>query len=137
MTLHEDKKTAGGGLPRYRLPKTSRITARISFVNAFRQGGKSRGDGLLIYALPNGLARNRIGVSIGRKYGKAVVRNRVRRLLKEVFRHRNQDLPKGYDLVCVPLKDVAFPSYRELLPLFGNVARSAMRKSRKRKRPGC
>lgn len=122
---------------RFRFPKRNRITARSSFVDAYRHGGKSRGDGLLIHALPNGLKRNRLGVSIGRKYGKAVVRNKIRRLLKESFRLVNPNLPKGYDIVCVPLKGWPLPAFDQLAPLFGRVVRSAMAKCRKRKRPGC
>jgi ribonuclease P protein component len=60
-------------------------------------------DGLLLlFGYPNGLAYSRLGLSVSRKVGGAVVRNRWKRLLREAFRLSRERLPAGLDLVVIP-----------------------------------
>ncbi|MEQ9406437.1 MAG: ribonuclease P protein component [Fuerstiella sp.] len=59
-------------------------------------------DHLLLFAARNGLPYCRVGLSVSRKHGNAVVRNRKKRLLREAFRLLQHDLPPGLDLVLVP-----------------------------------
>lgn len=58
-----------------------------------------RAGPLVIYALPNDLPHARLGLSVPRRVGRAVARNRIKRLLREVFRHHQHDLARGYDFV--------------------------------------
>lgn len=55
---------------------------------------------MVLYACPNGLSVNRLGVSVSRKVGGAVVRNRIKRRIKESFRHA-PPAKIGHDLVVV------------------------------------
>src|ERR1700756_88344 len=57
---------------------------------------------LIVYACENGLPHRRFGMSVSRKVGSAVVRNRLRRLYREAFRLSRADMPIGLDLVLVP-----------------------------------
>jgi ribonuclease P protein component len=59
-------------------------------------------SGLILYARENGLPHCRIGLSVSRKYGGAVQRNRLRRLYREAFRLSKDQLPVGLDLVLIP-----------------------------------
>ena len=64
--------------------------------------GKSAGNRyLVIYCARNRLEATRVGLTVSTKLGHAVVRNRVRRRLREIVRHNASCLPSGYDIVIV------------------------------------
>jgi ribonuclease P protein component len=81
---------------------------------------------LLIYGCENGLPYSRLGLSVSRKVGRAVHRNRLRRLFREAFRLTRQSMPTGLDLILIP-RSAAEPTLEDLkesLPrLVGKIAR--------------
>ncbi len=75
---------------------------------------RSVSDGwLVIYGCENGLPHNRLGLSVSRKVGSAVVRNRFRRLYREAYRLMRDELPSGMDLVFIP-RDATIPTLADL-----------------------
>ena len=82
-------------------PPALRIRRKKEFDLVFREGARA-GDGLLVViARPNGGPHPRLGLAVGRGVGGAVVRNRVKRLLRESFRLHRERLPEGHDLVVI------------------------------------
>jgi ribonuclease P protein component len=109
-----------------RLPAEERLRQRKDYLRCYRTGRRRHGSLAILYFVPNQLEGPRLGITASRKVGKAVVRQRLKRRIKEIYRrwpHRSQ-LP-AFDLV-VHLKPEArgsdFPALRtELLRLFSGL----------------
>ena len=79
--------------------------------------GKSAADRLIVvYALRNREAgKNRLGLSVSKKVGKAVTRNRVRRLIRESYRIiEGGEIKKGYDIVVIARQAAAGAGFHEI-----------------------
>lgn len=70
------------------------------FRRLYATSGQANGY-LVLYARPNRLGINRVGITTGKKLGHAVVRNRVRRRLREVYRLNEEKFTSGWDIVVV------------------------------------
>jgi ribonuclease P protein component len=82
-------------------PKTKRLTSNRQF-KAVLDHGRRAGDHLLtLYMAPNPRGYPRLGVSVGKSAGNAVVRNRLKRLLREAFRRSQDRIPQGFDYVLM------------------------------------
>jgi ribonuclease P protein component len=96
------------------------------FQQVYDRGQRAGDAHLLAFALANGLPHCRLGLSVSRKHGTAVLRNLKRRRLKEAYRLLQHDLPVGLDLVLVPRQrdDSTLADYcKSLLALARRLAR--------------
>ena len=79
---------------------------------------------LVLYARKNGGNGNRLGITVGTKLGHAVVRNRVRRRLREIYRIHEEEFLPGYDIVAVARVRAVYARFDELERSFLKAARA-------------
>jgi ribonuclease P protein component len=95
-------------------PNRSRLTRSGDFDRVFRSGRSHAGRELVLYVFPRGEeGPPRLGLSVSRKVGGAVERNRVKRLLREAFAVESSRLPEGTDAVVVARPDARSLAERE------------------------
>lgn len=114
-----------------RLRSEYRLRLRRDFDRVFRRRASASDGCLLVFACPSELPYPRLGLSVSRRVGTAVVRNRWKRLLREAFRLTRESLPPGIDLVVIPRQDSP-PPLQRLLDALPKLAGRAARKCGKR-----
>ena len=80
---------------------------------------------LVLYARPNRLGVNRVGITTGKKLGHAVVRNRARRRLREVYRLNEAKFKPGYDIVVVARYKCVTADFQKLTNAYLSLAAKA------------
>ena len=87
--------------------KYRRLLNREDFVNVNRSGTRSYTRHFVIIHKEHGLGITRLGVTVSKKVGNAVKRNRMKRLLREFFRLHIAQIPQGRDIVIAAKKDAS------------------------------
>ena len=88
------------------------LTKRTQFGLVYEEGSTWVSKAVVIKALPNGLNLSRCGFTVSRRVGKAVVRNRVKRLLREILRQTL--LRPGWDIIFIARSSAARDNYASL-----------------------
>lgn len=94
------------------------------FRRLYATSGQANGY-LVLYARPNRLGINRVGITTGKKLGHAVVRNRVRRRLREVYRLNEDKFTSGWDIVVVARSRCISADFRKLTDAYLSLAEKA------------
>ena len=88
-------------MPEAGLPRSRRLPDANAFAAVLRRGYRSQDGCFTVYALPNAQDHARLGLAVSRKVSpRAVVRNRIKRQVRESFRH-HQGMLKGLDVVTL------------------------------------
>ena len=99
--------------------KLNHIFRRLYATQGFANGM------LVLYARPNRLGVNRVGITTGKKLGHAVVRNRARRRLREVYRLNEHLFKSGYDIVVVARSRCITADFQKLTKAYLSLAQKA------------
>ena len=99
-----------------------KIKKNKEFKRIYSDGRSIANRFLVLYYLNNGLEYNRLGISISKKVGNAVIRNRIRRLITEVYRLNLPKLEPGWDFIIIARpRYISQAAYKELEGAFLNL----------------
>lgn len=96
------------------MEKKFRIRKNVEFKKVYKLGKNYWNRNLILYVKKNDKKVTRVGYTITKKIGNAVTRNRLRRMMKEVYRLNFHNIKEGYDLVFIAKKKLVGISYKEL-----------------------
>ena len=97
------------------------VKENYEFRRIYRKGKSVVSPTMVLYCQRNRQGRTRLGVTVSTKLGKAVVRNRVRRRFREIFRLAQPQLKQGYDFIIVGRTRAVEAEYAELVRAFRKV----------------
>jgi ribonuclease P protein component len=83
----------------FSFPRTDRLTSRRQFRAVYDQGRRVRGVYVTVFGLPNRLGHSRVGFTVTKKLGGAVKRNRIKRILREIYRLNRLSTVGSLDIV--------------------------------------
>ena len=92
------------------------------FRRAYKKGKSAAGPSMVIYAYGSKGRTSRLGLTVSTKIGKAVIRNKIRRRLREIYRTNREMIKDGYDIVIVARHRSRSAGYRELEEEFKRIA---------------
>jgi ribonuclease P protein component len=107
-----------------RYPKAARLRRRAEFVTLQRSGQRWHSRSFVVIWRPSPTGCTRLGVTVSRRVGKAVVRNRVKRLVREVFRIDGRDLSPAQDILVIARAGAHKLQYAQVASELGRVFRS-------------
>lgn len=99
------------------------IRRRADFERAYAAGSRVTGRFMTVFARPTDLAIPRIGIAATKKIGTAIVRNRAKRLVRELFRHQKPNI--ALDIVVIPRREFLDAPYASLEREFSNLLERA------------
>lgn len=117
---------------RQRFRQHQRLHLQRDFRRILRRRCVASDDRLVVYVDSNGLDWTRLGIRASARLGPAVVRNRLRRLVREAFRLRQDRLPAGLDVLCT-LRAADRPVLRDYIDRLPKLVRAAAAKLPRRK----
>jgi ribonuclease P protein component len=108
-----------------RFPHSCRIVRSVEYRAMYDHGEKIHSENFVLFYSPNEIGHPRLGITVSRKIGCAIVRNRAKRLFREIFRRSLNDIPENLDFVVNAKSGCALIGYQDLRDEFMGAARKA------------
>ncbi len=89
-------------MKRLSFPKSARLLKNSQFKAVLARNIRSSDSLLTVFMAKNNLGRPRLGLSVAKALGSAVIRNRLKRLIREAFRKNQHEIPQGFDYLVMP-----------------------------------
>lgn len=109
----------------YKLSKQGILRKNASFQAVYRSGKSYANRMMVLYVLPNSDNHRRVGFAAGKRLGNAVIRNRVKRLLRETYRLNQDKLKTDVDLILVGRQAMVKSQYRTVARAFWDLCNKA------------
>lgn len=110
-----DQEKSFAELPaKQNLPREWRLLRRSEYDAVYREGRRRSSAAFVIFSRRNSLPRDRFGMSVKKALGNAVVRNRIRRRVREILRLHREEIARGWDVVIHPSRAVATIEFAKL-----------------------
>ena len=91
------------------------------FQRLYSKGTSCSDRNIVIYILPNRLPINRLGITVSKKTGCAVLRNRTKRLIRESYRLNELKVKSGYDIVIVARRHIVEADFHSISASFAKL----------------
>ncbi|MBP8128926.1 MAG: ribonuclease P protein component [Candidatus Hydrogenedentes bacterium] len=104
-------------------PRQARLTGKKDFDRVFRDGRKMVGYAFVCYAVRREGQQCRLGVAVSRRVGRAVVRNKIKRRIREYFRTHAPEFAAAMDLVVVARPSAAALEYAQSVDVLDRILR--------------
>ncbi|TFG37447.1 MAG: ribonuclease P protein component [Syntrophobacterales bacterium] len=94
--------------------KNERVRKRKDYLRAYQEGVRISSVNFAVILNNNGTETRRLGVTVTKKVGNAVKRNRIKRLVREFFRLNKDKLPDSHDIIVIARRDVSSLKYQDV-----------------------
>lgn len=104
------------------LKKSERLLKNKDFIDIYKQGKIVRNPSLLLFYTKNNSTQNKVGFSVSKKTGKAHERNKIKRILKDIYMRHRSEIKDGYSFIFLVRKinkeDSYFDTEKTILEVF-------------------
>lgn len=108
------------------------LKKNIEFRKVYQKGKSTANRNLVLYYMPNNLQEFRVGITVSKKVGKSVVRNLVKRRIRESLRELAPLMPAGYDLVWIARASCQEADYKTIKSAVKHLAKKAFKGQEKK-----
>ena len=92
---------------------TVSLRKNFEFKLVYNKGRSLANKHLIMYVMKNDSDLNRLGISVSKKIGNSVMRNRIKRVIRESYRMQEKEIKKGYDIIIIARTNIAGIKFNE------------------------
>ena len=96
------------------LKKINRLKKRYQFNYVYKSGEHFSGEHMVLYVVSSKTKNIKVGLAVTKKVGHAVVRNKIRRRLREIVKNQLQNLKQNYNIIVVAKDNITEASFEKL-----------------------